>query len=68
MTRYFCNECATDKSKGCEIKWPSSWKADRPPEAGVCDSRYPKPVWKRVKKCKITGNRIPFKEIKCQDT
>jgi hypothetical protein len=58
MTRYFCNECSSDKTKGCSIKWPSSWGVEHPPRGGVCDSEDPKPVWKHVKKDKITGGII----------
>lgn len=54
MTRFFCNECSTDKSKGCTVKWPSSWRVHRPPSKGVCYNN-PAPVWHRVKKDKITG-------------
>ncbi len=62
MTRYFCNECSSDKKKGCTVKWPSSWEVYTPPAEGVCGYDNPKPIWKRVKKDNITGELIYIKK------
>lgn len=48
MTEYFCNECSTNKKKGCTISWPDSWKVDDTPDYPGCDSQNPFPRWRKV--------------------
>jgi hypothetical protein len=56
MTEYFCNECSTNKKKGCTIKWPSSWDVNIPPRGGMCDSENPRPKWCKVTRKKYVEN------------
>lgn len=57
MTRYFCNACSEDKTKGCKLKIPSSWNPYLPEKcsSGLTDKSFDGnncPTWVKVKKIK----------------